>query len=318
MYVRYFGVVPHRIENAIVLQLYPTAPICQASSIHSKTATMAQQWGTGQPTGFQYPAQTGYPSNAGQFNPGYGGIAPQPTGFPSIGQRPVQFQQPMQTGFQGGSMGAGLQPQQTGWAGSGFAQQPPPVPPLPSNISSNFRPSPQSSGFPGGSQPPLPPSQVSQLRAPPPPPPQPSFLSSSPGLVPQATGYPGASAPQLIPQMTGFIDPRQQMMSSTFMPANPSVPYAPSGIPQFANPNGPGDSLVQRIQQYNQDQRGVPTAPKMNWTLTRAEKKNYDQIFRAWDAQGTGFISGQMALEVFGQSGLEKNELAKIWCAGRL
>ena len=46
---------------------------------------------------------------------------------------------------------------------------------------------------------------------------------------------------------------------------------------------------------------------------TPAEKKQYDQIFRAWDTQGTGFISGQTALEVFGQSGLDRNDLAKIW-----
>ena len=51
----------------------------------------------------------------------------------------------------------------------------------------------------------------------------------------------------------------------------------------------------------------------MSWALTKQEKKNYDRIFRSWDAQGTGFLSGQVALEVFGQSGLDKNDLAKIW-----
>ncbi len=54
-------------------------------------------------------------------------------------------------------------------------------------------------------------------------------------------------------------------------------------------------------------------SPKIPWTLSRAEKKNYDSIFRAWDANGTGYIDGQMAFEVFGQSGLEKNDLAKVW-----
>lgn len=64
--------------------------------------------------------------------------------------------------------------------------------------------------------------------------------------------------------------------------------------------------------------RSVPESPAtalptMDWTLSIAERKNYAQIFRAWDAQDTGFITGQAALEVFGQSGLEKNDLAKIW-----
>ena len=262
---------------------------------------MAQQWGGGQP-GFQYPMQTGFQGNPGQFQPGFGqGIAPQPTGFP--GQRPP-FQQPQQTGFPGAGLG-GIQPQPTGFPGGGSFQQqppppPPPVPPLPSNFGG--------SGFGSGFQ--------QQHRPPPPPPPQRNFINPSPafgggsgGLAPQMTGFPGAAAP-LVPQVTGYVDPRLQMMSTSFMPANPSVPFS-GGAPQFqAIPNAqPGTSLVQNIQQYNQEQ----SVPSMAWTLTRAEKKNYDQIFRAWDAQGTGFISGQMALEVFGQSGLDKNTLAKIW-----
>jgi actin cytoskeleton-regulatory complex protein PAN1 len=99
------------------------------------------------------------------------------------------------------------------------------------------------------------------------------------------------------------------MMANTFMPANPSLPYS-GGAPQFQPQTGP--SLQQNFQQHNQAQRGTAT-PKVPWTLSKAEKKNYDQIFRAWDASGSGFISGQTALEVFGQSGLDKNELARIW-----
>ncbi|KAI5118090.1 hypothetical protein M0805_007740 [Coniferiporia weirii] len=271
---------------------------------------MAQPWGTGQP-GFQYPMQTGFQGNPGQFQPGFGGgIAPQQTGFP--GQRPP-FQQPQQTGFQplGGlqPQQTGFQPQQTGFqqGGGGYQQQVPPVPPLPGNFGgSGFGQANPPGGFPGGQQ-------QQQYRAPPPPPPpQRSFLSPSPAfggggsaLAPQVTGFPGAGP--LVPQVTGYVDPRLQMMSSTFMPANPSMPYA-GGVPQFANTQ-PGGSLQQSIQQYNQQS----TTPRVAWALTKAEKKNYDQIFRAWDAQSTGFISGQMALEVFGQSGLDKNELAKIW-----
>ena len=70
--------------------------------------------------------------------------------------------------------------------------------------------------------------------------------------------------------------------------------------------------LQQSIVQHNQEQRGTNTA-RMPWALTKAEKKQYDQIFRAWDASGSGFITGETALQVFGQSGLEKNDLAKIW-----
>lgn len=148
------------------------------------------------------------------------------------------------------------------------------------------------------------------------------------GLASQPTGFPGGISSQptgfagrgnlggpLVPQVTGYVDPRLQMMQSQFMPANISAPYNAGGIPQLQiQPQQQGGiSLQQSFQQHNQAQRGT-AAPKVPWALSKAEKKNYDQIFRAWDAQGTGFISGQTALEVFGQSGLDKNDLARIWC----
>lgn len=49
------------------------------------------------------------------------------------------------------------------------------------------------------------------------------------------------------------------------------------------------------------------------WALTADEKKRYDQIFRAWDQQGAGFIGGGVAKEVFGQAGLERDDLMSIW-----
>ena len=99
------------------------------------------------------------------------------------------------------------------------------------------------------------------------------------------------------------------------MPANISAPYTSGGVPQLAQlPQQQlgGLSLQQSFQQHNQA-HGRGTAPKIPWALSKGEKKQYDQIFRAWDAQGTGFINGQTALEVFGQSGLDRNDLARIW-----
>ena len=73
------------------------------------------------------------------------------------------------------------------------------------------------------------------------------------------------------------------------MPANTSAPYSAGGVAR----------------------------PQMSWALSKDEKKKYDQIFRAWDPQSTGFLSGQTALEVFGASGLNKNDLARIWYVRR-
>ncbi|KAH8829709.1 hypothetical protein DL96DRAFT_1669029 [Flagelloscypha sp. PMI_526] len=142
--------------------------------------------------------------------------------------------------------------------------------------------------------------QMQQQMTAPPPPPIPGQFQQR--LAPQPTG--------LVPQMTGYVDPRLLMMSQTFMPVTPSVPYAPSGAPMLQPQQGPG--LVQSFQTHNQENRGT-VAPKVPWALTKSEKKQYDSIFRAWDAQSTGFISGKTALDVFGQSGLPKDDLAKIW-----
>ncbi|KAJ3503480.1 hypothetical protein NLJ89_g8411 [Agrocybe chaxingu] len=278
------------------------------------------QWGQGQP-GFQIPMQTGFPGANQQFqpqnpqfqpqNPQFqqppqqqfqqgglgipnGGLLPQQTGFP--GQRPGGFQQPQQTGFPGGS--GFIQPQATGFAGGGFAQQgrpappPPPVPPIPSQFQQ--------------------PNQPSFLNAPPPN----RHLNASPGfggvgLLPQPTGFggrPGGSG-MLVPQVTGYVDPRLQMMSQTFMPMNASAPYTATGLPQLQPQS---QNLVQSFQQHNQAQRGT-ASQQMPWALTKTERKNYDNIFRAWDTHSTGFISGAAAIEGFGASGLPKDDLARIW-----
>ncbi|KDQ18653.1 hypothetical protein BOTBODRAFT_517731 [Botryobasidium botryosum FD-172 SS1] len=109
---------------------------------------------------------------------------------------------------------------------------------------------------------------------------------------------------------TGASDP-----AGSTSPANMSAPFTPSGAPQFA-PGPPqvqqGLSLQQSIQQHNQQRQGSAT-PQMSWALGKEERKGYDQIFRAWDPTGSGFISGTTALEVFSQSGLSRYDLACIW-----
>ncbi|KAI9453896.1 hypothetical protein BJY52DRAFT_787914 [Lactarius psammicola] len=71
-------------------------------------------------------------------------------------------------------------------------------------------------------------------------------------------------------------------------------------------------SSQRSFQQVIQELKGT-VVPTVTWTLSEAEKKSYDQIFRAWDISNTGFIGGNTAIEVLGQSGLAKNDLARIW-----
>lgn len=51
---------------------------------------------------------------------------------------------------------------------------------------------------------------------------------------------------------------------------------------------------------------------QVQWALTPDERKSYGQIFRQW-ADGNGSISGVRAQQVFRDSGLEREDLMKIW-----
>lgn len=49
------------------------------------------------------------------------------------------------------------------------------------------------------------------------------------------------------------------------------------------------------------------------WSITKVEKEKYDIVFEGWDGFHRGFITGDTAIEVFGQSGLPKDDLMAIW-----
>ncbi|WVF66967.1 hypothetical protein IAT40_001710 [Kwoniella sp. CBS 6097] len=246
--------------------------------------------------GFNQPQQTGAPGGFGQnqsfmsaqptgFQPMQSQQTgfpqqqqqrPQPTGFGGGGNYSFLSQPPAQSQFRTGVTGGGLTPQMTGYPGggaSGLMTQPTGFQPQPTGLSA------QPTGFQGGG-----------LMA------QPTGMGGMRGLQPQPTGLPH--------------DPRLQSMMQSFMPSNINQPFAPSGVPQFNQP-----STQQPLSQQFQSLLQNPSVntPKVPWALSRQEKKDYDQIFRAWDTQGDGFITGEMARGVFGQSGLGQDDLMKIW-----
>lgn len=179
------------------------------------------------------------------------------------------------TGFQV-PQATGFQPQQTGFQ-------------------------PQATGFQGGMP------QAQGYTGPRPPmPPMPTGMGQSQGLTP---GY------GLSPQQTGFGGG----------PMAAPLNAQPTGRPgQWGLVNAPASGLpnLQALQQQMMPQpgresgfsaqglRGNATVP---WAVTKDEKKIYDDMFKAWDGFGKGYITGNQAIEIFSQSGLEKPELERVW-----
>ncbi|KJX94560.1 actin cytoskeleton-regulatory complex protein pan1 [Zymoseptoria brevis] len=153
-----------------------------------------------------------------------------------------------------------------------------------------------------------------------------------PGLQPQMTGYPGG-----MPQAQGYTGPRPPMppMPTGFgqglSPQQTGYPMAaplnaqPTGAPgRWGLVNAPASGLpnLQALSQQMMPQagresgfsatglRGNATVP---WAVTKDEKKIYDDMFKAWDGFGKGYITGPQAIEIFSQSGLEKPDLERIW-----
>ncbi|GAA5977335.1 hypothetical protein JCM10908_004943 [Rhodotorula pacifica] len=235
----------------------------------------------------------------GGYGQPQGFMQPQPTGYIPQMQQPVPMQA-QRTGFQPQMP---MQPQPTGFIGQQQQQQPQMMRPqqqqqMPMQM--------QPTGF-GGQQPPM--------------------------QRPMNTGFQQQQPAPLRPQATGFNSSGlgagvQAQFLNTFMPAQGIQPsaYMQPGQMQFAAqqqqqplmPQRTGfqppqqPSLQQQFQQSNQAQLGQANVP-IPWKLTPEEKKRYDQIFRAWDQQGSGFLPGSMAKEVFGQAGLNTDELMAIW-----
>ena len=162
---------------------------------------------------------------------------------------------------------------------------------------------------------------------------QAGFLSQPTGFQPQQTGFQGL---QQNPQAAGFSGVRPPMPP---MPTGFGAGAVGMAAPLNAQPTGrPGqwglvntpstglpniDILQARMMpQTGRDQGNSPanftTAglqgnAQIPWAITKGEKTTYDAIFRAWDGMNKGFIAGTQAIEIFGQSGLEKPDLERVW-----
>lgn len=171
-------------------------------------------------------------------------------------------------------------------------------------------------------------------------PPQPTgFQNQQVGILPQQTGFSQQQQNnfQQNPQATGYSGPRPPMppmptsYGSNLSPLQtgmqPPMPLnaQPTGRPgQWGLVNAPASGLpnIEALQQRMMPQpgreggfttAGLSGSATVPWAVTKDEKKIYDGLFRAWDGLNRGFIGGDVAIEVMGQSGLPKSDLEKIW-----
>ncbi|PVI00276.1 hypothetical protein DM02DRAFT_642557 [Periconia macrospinosa] len=159
---------------------------------------------------------------------------------------------------------------------------------------------------------------------------QPTGFGQPMGLQPQATGFgqaPGGYTgprPPMPPMPTGFGNSGGLQPNPTgFAPLNAQ----PTGAPgQWGLVNNPAtglpniEALAQRMMPQtgrdagsNYTTTGLSGNATIPWAITKGEKKLYDDTFKAWDGLGKGYISGEQALEIFGQSGLPKPDLERVW-----
>lgn len=116
-------------------------------------------------------------------------------------------------------------------------------------------------------------------------------------------------------QQTGaFQFPMQPLTTQpTGKPGEWGFVRAPQGSVQGMQALGaammPGATSNQGSFQMPQQQQNI----EVTWAITKEEKQIYDTIFKAWDKKGQGFVDGPVAIEVFGSSGVSRQDLELIW-----
>lgn len=132
---------------------------------------------------------------------------------------------------------------------------------------------------------------------------QPTVSYSSPNLNSQPTGISSYSTSMQAPMVTGVTP----MMAGN---AQVSMPTGMLGNNMdFTNRMMPHSGNYTAPSSFSSLSKDV----KIPWAVTSEEKKQYTKIFKAWDTEKKGTLSGDTAKEIFSQSGLPQNVLMQIW-----
>ncbi|CAG8557077.1 1263_t:CDS:10 [Ambispora leptoticha] len=128
-------------------------------------------------------------------------------------------------------------------------------------------------------------------------------------LLQQLHGQSSVSQPQMIQQQYGISTiPTIGQLSSVQNIPSLGGSVMPAGVLALSQRMMPQQNPQ---QQYNTS--GLQGNAKIPWAVTPEEKAQYRDIFKAWDTEGNGYISGEKGREVFSQSGLPANVLMQIW-----
>lgn len=125
-------------------------------------------------------------------------------------------------------------------------------------------------------------------------------------------------------QPTGTL-PNTIHAHPTGMPVNQSTTgfqLNPQMGPQIAMPTGMAGNnmdftsrMMPQTGSYREPSQfqSLSSNIKIPWAVTAEEKKQYTKVFKAWDTENKGTLSGEKAKEIFSQSGLPQNVLMQIW-----
>lgn len=137
------------------------------------------------------------------------------------------------------------------------------------------------------------------------------YTGPRPPMPPMPTGYGSSLSPNPTQQAGGMIAPLNSQ--PTGRPGQWGLVNAPAtGLPNI-------EALQQRMMPQQGREQGSYTTAGLSgnavipWAVTKDEKQLYDGVFKAWDGLNKGFIGGDVAIEVFGQSGLPKSDLERVW-----
>jgi hypothetical protein len=139
------------------------------------------------------------------------------------------------------------------------------------------------------------------------------LLSHSTGL---GRGIGAGNIPPMPPIPTGMSS---LSVGSNFLQSQPTGRAGQWGYVNAPSTGLPGLEALQRQmmpqpgREGGFNMQGLTGNASIPWAVTKVEKQMYDKIFDGWDGLGKGFIGGDVAIEVFGQSGLPKEDLMRVW-----